>query len=391
MLSSSSVDIKLIKYHRELNVIIGFFFKLWRLDFIPDSKWEFVNYLRVLLSPISWTFCGLCSLWHILHMEDYDDLIDVSFTIIFVFAFYQCNMIYLTTHLSNKQNIMKILKFFDEAIVSDEYLLSDLRKKFYFRNTKIAFYVGRVFLTLVTISGMIITIFDIYQARTHFPLFWRLPGIPTTSIFYYPCNYIFQTLMYFSGLEIIFSADVVIIITILYCDAELRVLLELVKDLDDEDVVQSRAKFTISLIHRVHLMISDRADQLTKSLWHIYFHKLFAIMMYLCSVMFIFTKVEASLLVPFLIAVMMISQIFMLCYFGQIIRDCSDDMAQCLYETRWYELHIVDQKDLLMLMVRFQYPIKVETFGFGAISIYTFVQIFKASVSYAMILYTVFN
>uniref|UniRef100_A0A3F2ZDF5 Uncharacterized protein n=1 Tax=Lutzomyia longipalpis TaxID=7200 RepID=A0A3F2ZDF5_LUTLO len=221
-------------------------------------------------------------------------------------------------------------------------------------------------------------------------MYYFIPGIPPDSIFFYPVNLPIQLVIYFLALLMVMWSDVIIMIVIMYCDAELRTIAEFIEILDGgKDFQMQEAKY-LRIIYEKHQTISEKANQLTLSFWHVYFQKLFSIMLYLCVLIFIFQSADSSIFVPLLACCLMITQIFILCFFGQIIWNSSEKMSQALYMTTWYEMSLRNQKNLLMLMTRFNLPIKVETFGFGDISYYTFVQICKASLSYATILYTVF-
>lgn len=217
--------------------------------------------------------------------------------------------------------------------------------------------------------------FDMYRSEIYMPIFFSFPGIPLNSILFYPINIIGQLILYFACLEILMWSDTIIMVCIMYCDAELRTIRDLILFLENEEVVKTKSQFMLKLIYEVHRDIAQQAKELTDSFWHIYFIKLLTIMLYLCSVMFIFQSFDASLIVPFNASMMMISQIFILCFFGQILRNSSEEMCDSLYMTKWYDMTTKNLKNLLMLMTRFHNPIKVETFGFGVISIYTFVQV----------------
>lgn len=267
-----------------------------------------------------------------------------------------------------------------------------------------------MFLIPVTIVSVIIAMFDMYHSELHTPLLFHFPGIPIDNIFFYPINIIAQLVLYFTCSEFLVWSDTIIMICIMYCDAELRTIKNLVSLLEDEEIVQTKSGLLLRGIYEAHRDIDKHARILTESFWHVYFIKLMTIMIYLCSIMFVFQSFDASLIVPFNASVVMITQIFILCYFGQIIRNSSEEVSDALYMTKWYEMIAEDKKHLLMLMINFQNPIKIDSFGFGVISIYTFVQvcliliyltevfvnnwfcflqILKASVSYATILYTV--
>ncbi|GAB0092571.1 hypothetical protein DMENIID0001_075760 [Sergentomyia squamirostris] len=382
----------LIKNHNQLKKIIDLFFTYLRLDFLPDTKFKLFNALKLTILPMLYLFSCMCSSIHLfVQVEHYDDLIDVSFSLIFALAFFQCFMTMLTFLIANKNRILKVVEYFYKVINSDDLLISNLRQKHYLRNTKLALWLARVFMIGITLVGVSVVSFDIYRAKTHFPLFFYIPWISGSSIFYYPVNYIFQTSMYFITLELTFGSDVIIMIMIMYCDAELRSLRELIADLNDSNIIRARASITMRTIHNVQLMIYEKANELSNCFWHYYFYKLLTITLYLCSLLFIFTKLDVSLIVPCLCFIAMTSQVFVLCFFGQIIQSSSERMSECLYMTKWYEMNVKDQRDFQMLMMTMQQPVTLETFGFGTISIYTFVQIFKAALSYATILYAVFK
>ncbi|XP_055707062.1 odorant receptor 4-like [Phlebotomus papatasi] len=106
---------------------------------------------------------------------------------------------------------------------------------------------------------------------------------------------------------------------------------------------------------------------------------------------FFFEDFSSSMVPGTFILVAMITQVFILCFFSQLLENSSESIFQALYLTKWYDMDLKDQKNILLLMIIFKNSIKIDTFGFGAISIYTFVQICKAAGSYAMVMYTVFN
>uniref|UniRef100_A0A7G3AL71 Odorant receptor n=1 Tax=Lutzomyia longipalpis TaxID=7200 RepID=A0A7G3AL71_LUTLO len=365
------------RYHGEIKRIVSFYFNFWRLDFIKFN-WKWLNLLKLVTYPI-FALTGLfCSTWHVFYqMDDYSDLIDLSFSIVYVFAMYQAGVIYLTINILNKNKIQNILEHFDRLYNTQSDMMKDFLLSFFARifllNFLLIFF--RFFLGSITIFGVIIVIFDMHHSKFHMPMLYYFPWIPQDSFLFYPCNIIMQVVFYFTTLEIMTWSDTIIMIVIMYCDAETRTLNEFISELDRGNNVRKGAQRILRTIYKNHLSLSEQAKQFTECVWHIYFHKLLSMTLYLCSILFIFQSLDTSLIVPVLAFLITIGQIFILCYFGQIIRDSSEITPDTLYMTKWYELNTKDQKKILMLLTKIQNSVKVETFGFGEISIYTFVQV----------------
>lgn len=203
-----------------------------------------------------------------------------------------------------------------------------------------------------------------------------IPGLPKESPYYQPCNVIFQLILFLTGYELIMFSDVIIMITIICCQAELEAITELFSMLNVETIEANKAGLIIKTAHYHHRILADQANKLTIAFWHIFLQKLMTIMLYLCTMLLTFQAVNEIPIAALLSIIVMMSEGFILCYFGQILRDSSERMAQAIYMTKWYEMKIRDQKDMLMLMMRFSYPVKVETFGFGTVSLFTFLQVF---------------
>ncbi|GAB0087157.1 hypothetical protein DMENIID0001_014350 [Sergentomyia squamirostris] len=323
-------------------------------------------------------------------MTSNSDLLDLAFSFVFIIAFYQCLMVYLSIHVFNEEEIIAVLTYFDHIVKTSDSEISTIRRNILSGTLKNALLFSKCFLTCLCSVGVIINIYDLNKTEWASPMLFTIPGIPRDSYFFYPTNIIFQIILYFSSIVMIIFSDAVIMVMIMYFQAQLKAITELLLKLDDEEVDQ-KATAIIRTVHEEHKEALHKFNDMARSFWHAYFHKLLAIMLYLCFTFFIFQSMNESLILGVMVVVSMVSEVYVLCYFGQMVRNSSEKMSDSLYTIRWYELKVRDQKNLLMLMMRFKYPFKVETFGFGTISVYTFVQICKAAVSYATILYTFFD
>ncbi|XP_055701453.1 uncharacterized protein LOC129800810 [Phlebotomus papatasi] len=374
--------------HEKLKKFVVFVFKVWRSEFLPDCRWKVLNDVKLFVHPTLLVSGLFCILWHIfVQMEDYSNLVELAFSIAFVISFYQALAVYFTVILGNKEEIFDILEYFDTLIYSSKTEIMNVRRKHLQENTKIALNATKIFLTFIAIGGSVLTTYCLIVSEFHTPMLFEIPGIPPSSIFFYPVNLIYQYVVFISLLENIMTADALIMVTIMYFRGEFCALGEFINQLGDEP----STKDLIRNLYKDHRTLLLKVRQLISSYWHLYFHKLLAITLYLICMYFVFEDFNSSMVAGTFVVVAMITQAFILCFFSQLLENSSESIFRALYLTKWYDMDLKEQKNVLLLMIIFKNSIKVDTFGFGEISIYTFVQICKAAGSYAMVMYTVLN
>lgn len=135
----------LAEYHSGLKGIVTQFFDIFRMDILPKSKWKCLNIVKLFIFPVFMIFGIFCSVWHLVfQFQDYSDLMDWAFTIIFIAGLYQSVLIHLTLVLINKKVIMDIFEYFDDILLNcKDELFNALREKHYIKSTKLAFTFAR--------------------------------------------------------------------------------------------------------------------------------------------------------------------------------------------------------------------------------------------------------
>ncbi|GAB0099015.1 Odorant receptor [Sergentomyia squamirostris] len=381
----------MLKNHSHLKTLLTIFFKAWTFGFISKSKFQLLNILRQSIYPLYIIHGGSCVLWHLfVQIHDYTDILDVGFNLTDLIGLYQALMIYLGIVIYNKQRILEVFEFYEDLLEDEDVIMVKLRKRHFGRSIRIAYICAKYFLMATLAAFFLVVGYVLMKSDFRTIMFFDTPGISRSSIWFYPVNLMHQFFLFFTSFELIIISDVVIMITIVYCQAELSAIAELISLLNRRgNLSGTKPGMLVRKISEVHLNIWMQTKKITAAFYHIYFHKLMSIMLCMCTMFLICHSPDPDISVGLLGALVMILQALVLCYFGQLLADCSKKILDAIYMTMWYEMTVRDQKDLLMLMMRFRRPIKVEAFGFGDISIYTFVQICKAAVSYAAIIYTV--
>uniref|UniRef100_A0A3F2ZED9 Odorant receptor n=1 Tax=Phlebotomus papatasi TaxID=29031 RepID=A0A3F2ZED9_PHLPP len=376
--------------HNLLKNFIFTYYNIWRCEFIPDFQWKIIKCLKILIYPINLVFGMFCIIWHLVfQVRDYG--YDLALSIIYFIGIYQCTVIYYEIMIKHRERIFAMLQFFDNLLKTTDPLISPIRRKYLLSNTKLGIKWTRIFLFYISFTGISVNTFHLYITNFSAPMLFTLPGIPKESILFYPLNVFYGTFFYFAILVCATAADAVVMIMILYFKSEFNFLAEFVVQLDDVTVARNKSSDTLRILYEIHHITLQKIKELTQTFWQLYFHKLFAIMIYLCCTLYIFQSLDSSIFIAVLIVFAMTSQIFILCFFGQVIQNCSELLYDKFSMAKWYEMKLSDQKIFLFMIKSLQKPVRISTFGFGDISIYTFVQICKAAGSYAAILYTVLN
>ncbi|CAK1578494.1 unnamed protein product [Parnassius mnemosyne] len=85
---------------------------------------------------------------------------------------------------------------------------------------------------------------------------------------------------------------------------------------------------------------------------------------------------------------MVIGQIYLLCYYGDLILKSSAEISNAVYNCGWYKVKSTVVKNLMIISYRAQKPCKLTSFGFADINIVVFTKIMSRSWSYFALLWS---
>ncbi|XP_068624015.1 putative odorant receptor 92a [Battus philenor] len=101
---------------------------------------------------------------------------------------------------------------------------------------------------------------------------------------------------------------------------------------------------------------------------------------------------DIPIIVTFLLFLIMnLLQIFFLCFFGDLMMRSSADIANGVYNSRWYAADPTVGKSLLILLTRAQKPCKLTALGFAEVNLMAFTRILSTSWSYFCLLNTFYT
>nr|AOG12912.1 odorant receptor [Eogystia hippophaecolus] len=84
-------------------------------------------------------------------------------------------------------------------------------------------------------------------------------------------------------------------------------------------------------------------------------------------------------------------QIYFFCCFGDMIMQSSVEVAEAVYNSRWYMVETSLARELMIILIKAQIPCKITAFGFADINLRAFMRILSTSWSYFTLLKTMYS
>ncbi|GAB0090715.1 Odorant receptor [Sergentomyia squamirostris] len=356
---------------------------------IPTIPCTTIDKFRFLLVPLFYVFSIFCSIWHFLYeVKSVDNILDLSINTNFLVGGVQVLWTNAVVNIGLKQNHLKVRRYFENIVESSEEFISKAREEHLSKNLQIANTVARFFYIFFMVNCHMFPIFGLVQTNYVSPNFYRFPGIPPTSVFFYPVNIIGQFLIYFIAVSLYIIMDCLFFIYMFYFRGEIQSITAVVKLLSQKENVTVNCDQILRSIYRAHRDLLNEFNSFSRVLWHFYCHKLLSVILLTCSSFFAYSK-TTSLVTGLVMQMLMISLLFLLCMPGQLLDNCSDNLQETLYESLWYEMQPKDQRKFLILYKASQRSIKAETMGIEKMSFSTLVQGMKTAISYAAFIYAV--
>ncbi|CAH1635269.1 unnamed protein product [Spodoptera littoralis] len=113
----------------------------------------------------------------------------------------------------------------------------------------------------------------------------------------------------------------------------------------------------------------------------------------ICITGFNVSVVENVFMVGSFLAFLIFSvvEIFLYCYYGDIIMRSSMNVGNAIYNSCWYMTGVADRKLFLIIITRSQTPCELTAHGFAKINLYTFSSILSTAWSYFALLKTMYH
>uniref|UniRef100_A0A240SXS0 Odorant receptor n=1 Tax=Lutzomyia longipalpis TaxID=7200 RepID=A0A240SXS0_LUTLO len=360
--------------------LIGFLIALSTLDVFSGTL---KNRLKIIFLTISNVFF-VCLLY--IHVKNtISSKININFMWTFlmwiVLSVYHL-IIILNLFKRNKFHLLmqNIQKLFEEEEEHED--LEEILKKHLTYSMKVFLFLNcwliRIGLGLTLIGGIN------FRLNDEFGLIIEFPFIASDNFIKQESPYIIQTVFVFVAAYILMSINVGFIFLGLQVIAEINILTDYMKLLNEK--IKTHPKFWRKITKR-HCSVIENLNLLSEIISETSFMQLFAnCVTFMFGFSFLMKYSDEIVNYMVIVAGTMFS--LHICILGEFIKIKTDNISEIFYQTNWYDLSLKDQKMFLIVLGMAQREYGLKAVGMYDVNLYTFVHIFKIAFSYCAVLFS---
>ncbi|XP_055688574.1 uncharacterized protein LOC129793052 [Lutzomyia longipalpis] len=143
----------------------------------------------------------------------------------------------------------------------------------------------------------------------------------------------------------------------------------------------------LKFIVQFHVEVLEKFEKYCEAFFLVFLVQMATIVIILILTFSLIMTSSTNMMYYSVIATVML-QFTLFCFCGQIIHNKSERIFTDLYQTKWYEMELKEQKILLLMMKMSQRSLGIKVAGMYDINFVMFMQVLKVSFSYCTILYT---
>uniref|UniRef100_A0A240SXP7 Odorant receptor n=2 Tax=Lutzomyia longipalpis TaxID=7200 RepID=A0A240SXP7_LUTLO len=210
-----------------------------------------------------------------------------------------------------------------------------------------------------------------FRFNEEYGLMFEVPFIASDKILWKNFLYVLQGFFYITVAITTIFLDVGVILLGLQVIAELNILIDYIKSLNEK--IKSDPQFLSKIIKR-HCSVIENLDLLSEITSETSILQLFLTCI---SLLFGFTLVQiyAIGLGNYIIILCAAALSLPICILGEFIRIQTDNLSETPYLTNWYELSLKDQKTLLIILGMAQREYGLKAIGMYDVNLYTYIQV----------------
>uniref|UniRef100_A0A240SXW6 Odorant receptor n=1 Tax=Lutzomyia longipalpis TaxID=7200 RepID=A0A240SXW6_LUTLO len=245
-----------------------------------------------------------------------------------------------------------------------------------------------VYATILFLGEFVALSYYITLPGVLFPLMYNLPLYPDRPLLHYTLNMIIQFIIYFIVMFILTFGDHFVIFFGLHFRCELRTISELTQIYLDDSLVVANEKYLLREIYKKHFKVLKMLETLD-DIYRVFSFNQLLFSFIGCCFLFYGTLVQDHFEGTFyFFIVLTVGELFVYCLFGETLVANTEQIGTSIYLTKWYEMSVEEQLNLLFIMRIAQKPRGIKAAGLVDINFSTFVEVLKGSASYCVILYS---
>ncbi|GAB0093991.1 hypothetical protein DMENIID0001_091910 [Sergentomyia squamirostris] len=386
MKSNKNIPLEVYQSRRYFDRICSFMFS----EFIPESKWKILNELKLSVYPIIMFYMVYCIIYSLFVGEATSSPTKLSYLIVYFGGGYQALAKYILyrIHMEDLEEIRNFMTNLKGSL-KDSDMISDIRREQLPKALQFSIRFVKSFLATSMIGGHFIFVSNSFSTNFECPLMFQLAHIPLShdTWQYRVLSTGFHYICFIVLIIVLVGPDLILSIMVGYIDGELRTIKEVVGKLNDPEVARKQSNEILRSTYFLHIRINDIMTNLRNILWQMSIHILVSNFIFICMTFFITRFLSPSLVSVFSL-MNVVFQLVIISINSQTLLNKTEEFADALWMTSWYEMCVKDQKIFLIILNMAQRRKGIEASGVSTISVNTLVQILKSSLTYAAFLYT---
>ncbi|XP_059608200.1 odorant receptor 94b-like [Phlebotomus argentipes] len=177
-------------------------------------------------------------------------------------------------------------------------------------------------------------------------------------------------------------------LSIMFVGFEIMAALDILNDYIEanKDCIQANANFLKAITIRYWDVISH-LKMLNTTIYMMSLMQ-FSMSTFMTMTILLYIRMNPAKMDGYIMVMVILSQPFCLCFYGEFFRIKTDRLSTSLYLTNWYDLSLKEQKCYSIVLAMAQRPYGMKAAGLYQINMRTFIEIMKMAISYCAILYT---
>ncbi|XP_059608046.1 odorant receptor 4-like [Phlebotomus argentipes] len=364
-------QVQLEREYRRYYAFLKSIISAMRLEFIP-VPWFPVRIARMSIFPVISSLNFVALLWLLVISFKEGDMVTFSYGAIWISATLQ-SVVKALTAIYYKDTYMEcfeatqtlVRRRFDESVEENVKIILKNSIKL---TKMIVSAQGFLFHT----TAFMLAFYAISTQRIY-PLMYHIPFLSPTV------NHIFQWFGVLLDLYTVLGGDFLFITMALHFRGELAIISEILSHLASSQLLRT--------VHQMHRDALRKLRAFQKIYYYLTFLQMISSFFLICLTTFMIRFHDIQMW-AYAVLVCALMQIFFLCLIGDILFERASLISTALYLTKWYEMDLVDQQRILIMIAMAQKPYGIKAAGLVDISFFTFIEIIKLSVSYCAILFT---
>uniref|UniRef100_A0A7G3ACE9 Odorant receptor n=1 Tax=Lutzomyia longipalpis TaxID=7200 RepID=A0A7G3ACE9_LUTLO len=280
------------------------------------------------------------------------------------------------TFIYNKKQYLALLEEIGELYSKDySELILLIHQKNLMENFKLTIIILVSYTSVFFLFESLALAYLLNIPGVQYPVMYDLPLFSNAPVLHYSLNMIIQFFIFLLFLLVLCFGDHFVILFGLHFRCELKTISEISEIyLNDSNTIKNE-KNVLREIYKKHLKVLKMLETLD-DIYRIFSFNQILSSFICCCFLFYGTLVQEEFEGTFyMLIVLTVGELFIYCLFGQTLVANTEQIGMSIYLTKWYEMSVEEQQNLLFIMRIAQKPRGIKAAGLIHVNYSTFLEV----------------